>query len=410
MNLAPRQWLRSVHDKLPEPRVLLAPGHLFFSKELALDPAMSEEDVDDFVNLSIEGLSPFPVEQLTWGYLRPEGSNEALVYATPLSRLKSQTEAELGSYFHVFPSFVAALREEPAEVASIRFLSSGKSLTALFFETGKRLPGKVVSRPLPSAECDDATLLQARNALAQKIDTAGYELEEGLWLIEGFFVGSHHQVYSRHRKIVYGEAEESVERPVELTDLQLQAADVRDTALTVKNRQDRQLALKLWKGMQIIAACFILLLLFQFGVWGLSRLTRAIDTRFDERERVVNQVLQREDFVQRLSLDSLQSVDPTLLLSMINDARPDTIYFSDAEADAINKITVKGVSQVGAETVNLYVEKLKALEVVKNVENTPKTKDSQTSFEITVTFDLSILASAAERLKVVDSTVEEDTP
>ena len=406
MKMAPRQWLRSLHDKLPEPRVLLAPGHLFFSQELVLDPSMSEEEIDDFVNLSIEGLSPFPVDQLTWGYLRPEGSNEALVYATPVSRLRSQTEDDLESYFHVFPSFVAALREEPALAPSIRILSSGDSLTALFFETGKRLPHKIISRPQKSADLDDTALLDARNAIAAKISFDGYELEDGVWQVDGFFVGKQNEVYSRYRNLLPGSTGESIERPFELTDSQLQAADVRDTALTAKSLKERQLARKLWKGLQFIAACFILLLLAQFTTWGLSKFTEVIDNRFDKRERIVNQVLQREDFIQRLSLDSLQSADPTLMLTVINDIRPDTIYFTEAEANSIDTITVQGISQVGAERVNLYAENLRSLPIVSDVQNTPSTKDSQTSFDITVTFDIVELAARAQRMKSSETNTE----
>lgn len=409
MNLAPRQWLRSLHDKLPEPRVHLAPGHLFFSQEVVLDPSMSEEEIDDFVNLSIEGLSPFPVDQLTWGYLRPQGSNEAFVYATPTSRLRSQTEDELEEYFHVFPSFVAALREEPATTPTIRFLSSGDSLTALYFEQGKRLPHKIHSRPLKSADLEDSTLLEARDGLAAKIEMGDYELEEGLWQIERFFVGKQNAVYSSHRIILPEGTSESVERPVELTDRQLQAADVRNTALTTKNLKDRQLARKLWTGMQIIAACFILLLLVQFTVWGLTSYTAIIEKRFEERERVVDQVLQREDFIQRLSLDSLQSADPALMLSVINDNRPDSIYFTEAEADSIDTVTVKGISQVGAERVNLYEESLRSLPIVRDVQNTPSTKDSQTSFEITVTFDVIALAAKAQSLRPAETPTEGDS-
>ena len=59
-------------SKLANRKVLLVPGEIFYCHSSTLPPEITDSEIDQFVELSLEGLSPFPLDQLSWGYLRDE--------------------------------------------------------------------------------------------------------------------------------------------------------------------------------------------------------------------------------------------------------------------------------------------------------------------------------------------------
>ena len=44
-------------------------------------------DIEDFVELSLEAVAPFPIEQLNWGYLYHAEMSTILVYAAHRERI-----------------------------------------------------------------------------------------------------------------------------------------------------------------------------------------------------------------------------------------------------------------------------------------------------------------------------------
>ena len=87
--------------------VLLLPGHLFFVESVELPPALETDEVADFAELSIEGIAPFPIEQLNWGFLYSEGASSILIYATHRDRLKQIGVQDIDQYVWVLPDFAA---------------------------------------------------------------------------------------------------------------------------------------------------------------------------------------------------------------------------------------------------------------------------------------------------------------
>ena len=114
--------LAGIREKLPEQQVGLVPGDAFFVRKIDLPPGVSGEDLSAFIQLDLEGNSPFPMDQLAWGYLQHEDSPHAFVYASPRARLKRLDIGPPDSFYQLFPGFVT-LFGEPVEADRIRFLS-----------------------------------------------------------------------------------------------------------------------------------------------------------------------------------------------------------------------------------------------------------------------------------------------
>ena len=50
------------------PGILKVPGHFFFCEYVEVPAELEADDLDDFAEMSLGGLSPFPPEQLAWGF------------------------------------------------------------------------------------------------------------------------------------------------------------------------------------------------------------------------------------------------------------------------------------------------------------------------------------------------------
>ena len=85
-------------EPAPAEQVLVLPGHLFFIETIEVPIDLEAAEIPDFVELSLEGIAPFPIEQLNWGYLYSEDVPSILVYATHRDRLKNAGYTELPAY------------------------------------------------------------------------------------------------------------------------------------------------------------------------------------------------------------------------------------------------------------------------------------------------------------------------
>jgi hypothetical protein len=111
----------------PPPPVVLARGDAFFVRRVALAEG---EPVEAQVTLALEGMAPFPPEQLYHGHLPAADGRSALVFAAFRRRFEAaDTEAWTGAAL-VTPDFVSLLVTRPSG-AGVTLRSAAGLLTAL---------------------------------------------------------------------------------------------------------------------------------------------------------------------------------------------------------------------------------------------------------------------------------------
>lgn len=85
---------------------LYLPKDLFFIETIELPAELADEELDDFAELNLEAIAPFPIEQLNWGYWREADAGRICLYAAHRDRLKQQGYDALEGYTWVFPDFI----------------------------------------------------------------------------------------------------------------------------------------------------------------------------------------------------------------------------------------------------------------------------------------------------------------
>ena len=96
--------------------ILRIPGEHFFCECLSLDSLKNESDtpdsqklVEDFARdiLLNRSFSPYPEEQLAWGYHGSLEEGKIMLFACPLSKLRQLGWQSFEIFRRVFPSFIS---------------------------------------------------------------------------------------------------------------------------------------------------------------------------------------------------------------------------------------------------------------------------------------------------------------
>jgi len=176
--------VESLRGKLPVRTVRLVPGEFFFTRSLDLPPGILPSDIHSFAEFSLESLSPFPMEQLSWGFLTLPGSPNILVYGAYRETLIRNGFTDLEKDSHVYPGFIVGTPREFTE-PSVEFRLFDTTLSAIGFAPRNAVPQWVTSARLPDSESTGDPVKAARQRLLNNIDSSAYAVSDATLEITG---------------------------------------------------------------------------------------------------------------------------------------------------------------------------------------------------------------------------------
>jgi hypothetical protein len=381
----PFGMLSRLQEKLPDLQVGMVPGDAFFVRKVELPEGLSSEELDAFIQLDLEGSSPFPMEALAWGYMQADDSPHAFAYATPKVRLKKLEFSGMETYYQLFPGFVS-LFGDTVDKPTIRFISQTGVLSAIFLQPGQSVPEAIQSRRLIGELLTDDIQMEARDALAASMESSGYTMEDGLWLGEGVDIKNDGNIRFRHRHVVARESGDKVIHDLKVSSSSLWALDLRDASFAGTERQVRQRSSLIWKSLKTAGWIALLILITQVASFGLKGFNILMEGKIGKLEPHAVRVENKLTLAARLTQSTEEDVKPFNLMEVINPLRPDSIFFEKVRSKAFNQLEVEGKSTEGVTPVNAFADSVTQLEYVESVENNSQTRNNQTSFEFLITF------------------------
>jgi len=372
--------------------ILLVPAEMFFCRAIPLPTGIEASDIPQFVEISLEAIAPFPIEQMAWGYLRDPGSTRILIYAAYSNTLRQNGFGDMDRYYHALPGFIAGVVRR-FEQPTVIFLYCEKGLSALFYVAGDSLPVKIISVKLAEdkvdgqAEPTPQTILDCREAMIRDHDMSGYTVDDGITCISAGQVGSDDLVCFLEKRLEpSGDflAEQSRQLPFSVSELW--QSDLRGSDFIERERKQRVTARRLWR-INLLAGCAaVLLLIIQVGLFAygihLNRQEETIVTQTSQVERIEENL----NLLDKIEQFAKQELKLFQMLQTMNNIRPQSIYFTKASADNFNQLQVIGQGN-NVEEVNRFYKSLKQASGVSDVILNVTSRRGKAPFTLTVTFE-----------------------
>jgi Tfp pilus assembly protein PilN len=319
--------------------VIWLPSFHFVVIRVECPNTMTGTERTSFIELAVESHSPFPVEQIYWGYYPEPSSQQALLYMG----LKEQfpvSESAIGSAQYVFPSFLAAVVAK-REYDGIQLFADDYGLSALWFEASNPLPRKVLSRRwsafgVESPPSDNSELLHeiVRNWTKELQVVTDISVNDRPIRLSYLQLESSSTLHLSLDISNWQNGSEIETLSKTLTGDTLYACDVRDETQIQKLKTKALASHRLWRALQIGGAFAASLGLLAIGLLLSGRALESQDAKLQKQASAVEQVNQKEILLDSLDLFSIAALQPFEALERMNRIRPDSLYFRSLEAGA----------------------------------------------------------------------------
>lgn len=396
------------------PTVALLSGEIFFIQRVELPEGMSDADVFSFVQITLEHSSPFPIEQLAWGFLQDPNGKGVLLYSTTHERLKRFQPDNLTDLYHVFPSFISPCMQVWNEPTALCLLQ-GNTLSALYFAANDPIPSIVINQAVP--QNTDRSVFELafamRDALLSNFKHLNPAYEAGILLGTEPTVNKNgdSEFHHKHYRDLNPEAAQILEHTTLERSKVRWNADIRDTAFKNSENKKRLTNRRLQLGLYaagVIFLCIIAAHIFRFGA---KYYNYRLSTTATSQSSHVRKIEDDAALLTRLNQLAEKQFMPFAMLGVLNTTRPSGIYFENIKADPVTGFEVHGISS-SVSQVNEYVSSLEHSEVIEDIKLADiQTRRGKVNFTLIANFDFtSIPASEIETLHApIQSKVETDT-
>jgi hypothetical protein len=377
---------RLFKDAKPQEAAML-PGNRFFVRRLTVEG----EDVPGQVNLALEAISPFPLEQMLVGFVTSADGKQVLAYAAHRRRFTAEESFAWPEDCQVVPEFLALCGHRPA-AGGIVVHRGDERLTALAWKAGEELPAAIVVAEL--ADADEAAL--AREAAARADLAADAPVENVAGALAGALVEGD--------LVLKGEFEGTFVIPKKGLD----DSDIRDSDFLAERRKKERLNLILWNVARLGAAVLVVSLLLDIAGLVVGMRSHSLEVANEARRPLVEDIEASQGITSRILELGVKRLLPIEMLALVNEKRPATVEFTNIHCEikkAKDSTIAKPTMTVDAKTPNAgdisdFLKAVQAMPEVEAVTNSePRVRETSTTFRLEITFKQAALLKAAETIK-----------
>lgn len=339
--------------------MILVPGAYFFIRREEVAATLSESEQAALCELSLEALSPFPLEQLAWGWHRARNGEALLMFAACIPRLKGEGYDSWPEAEHVFPDFFPFILARPTEDPVVVYMHGSWLGGLLFDETAVSLPKKWAFIALPGKTAEEWKTAAESNLPRLYKELTGrdpaapvsiYGLPELRSVRDGVIAVRHRPAFEEAGS---GEGVQWREVDTGKDSRMLWTADLRERTFLDKEKKRRRLEGILWKAFvgSGIAALILVLLCLVYGLGNV--LLRQRLAKIQAQSPAVAVAEENQMLLGKLEEFSRPPIRPFAMLDLLNEDRPANVYFRVAYADNTDLLIVEG-NATNAEEVNRY--------------------------------------------------------
>ncbi|MFT5622381.1 MAG: hypothetical protein ACI9FZ_000301 [Bacteroidia bacterium] len=372
-------------EPAPAEQVLVLPGHLFFIETIHVPVDLEPAEIPDFIELSLESIAPFPVEQLNWGFLYSEDAPTILVYATHRDRLKNAGYTNLQAYAWVLPDF-ATLTGACFPDQTLVALESANTLSLLLFDKGVNIPHTALVASLANGDVDQA--LKELMASAPDLPKAAATLR-----VRTGAIGLSEQGLASFNQESADDSSSALEygawTTLAPTEAQLWQSDVRSADFKVTERSTRRLGTLLmritaWAAIFALVLVGIEILLLASQAW-----LSTVDKQIESQRTAVLMIEDKQALMVKLEQVAKNELRPIAILDAANNIRLRLklgIEYDSVIVEGENHITIEGKA-TSINALNSYTDSLKQSDQFTLIAGPELfTRAGETTFKVTLAY------------------------
>jgi len=360
----------------PPPNVVLLSDAMFFSRALPVTAGASPAEAATQVELALEGISPFPLAQLYYGWFWMPGVEHALVFAAYRRRFTAEQTEAWASAELVLPAFAALLGVEN-EAATTVVLHAPEGLTAVHWESSP-VPVKVLSREL-GADATAEVRAAARDDLLRALGGSSKVIELDSALAP--------DPAKSDREFVF----RSGSLVSRLAGSRVAALDVRDKGDLAALRNSRRRDVVLWRVALGAVAALVLLGVGEIGLVGGRMWQDVRQAKIRGQKPTVDKIMSSQSLANRIEELATKRLLPFEMINALfeDNRKPAEITFSRVVTlpqTGIHTLTIDATAS-NAGQVSVYEATLRNLPMIQRVEvRDLRTRGETATFTLVVTF------------------------
>lgn len=383
-------------------------GYCFFSRTISIPDGLEKAEWDSFTELSLEELSPFPIDQLAWGSVIDEAMAAIFIFAACRPRIPVEAMEEWPEAQNVFPAFLPLLLKNRARPSAAGIVTSS-GITMMRFSGKSSFPIQTISAPLLKEEDEEkpeiGAVLVVADKLKSRLNLSDDADDEGLFEITRSAASKGKVEFDLR---LFGDENAAVETLSVDGDDPIWRADVREIDFISSERRRRVSESRIGWVLAGVGGAVALMLLINFltafGGWLVERRQALVEGQSE----AAFAVQQNSDFLFELEQFSGATFRPFSILEIANkvllEREPRKIEFDSAAVSNTDEVAIQGTSD-NVDEVNQYSERLRQSGYFSQVDLVDvRTRRGKVNFTLNLRFnpDVETATNIGEVAVVVD--------
>lgn len=342
-------------------QVSAAPGHVFFCRRIEIPVDVADDERESYLQLQMEGMSPFPLEHLQFGSCIDQAKRFAFLYS---GYRRSFDGAEVNEWVNrevVIPEFSIGLLAGKADIGTPLLILSEQSISFFEFDDLSELPCCLESFPRTRLEDgsfrpDEEELDDVKSKLGERATNSAMRI----WK-------SNTSIAIEQKKFRLEASESGRPIAVYVDRETLWRMDLRDPASIELAKQEEQRNVIVWR-LTLGLAATLALLIFGDLIWFAERAYVNMREEWNrEQSPIVENIISQQITINELLSFRDSDLMPFDMLVAIQPFLTESVWFTKVETNGTNSLKVYANATSNGQ-VNQFKTRLEQFAKIETVE------------------------------------------
>ena len=349
-------------------KAAMAQGYSFFCRRVEIPGDVKSDELDSFLQLQLESLSPFPLEHLQFGFVIDASRHCAFLYAAYRRSFEHSVASSWEEQEAVIPEFSVGLLAGGLDDETPLLIEGGSSFTYLEFDSLSELPRYFQSIPKRDKDINEGVERSDLESVSAQL-----KAERSVESIRVWKASSQIAIDKKVLKLRAKEEDRHI--VVEVDRNSMWRMDLRDSETVERVQMEERRNYLIWRIAIGMAAMIGLLIAGEF-VWFAEKGYLGLRRGWNEEQApLVEEIVSQKTTINELLSFRESDLIPFDMLVAIEPFRTDSVVFTKVETNGPNSLIVlaNATSNGQANQFKARLERFVKIEAVElqNIQSRP---------------------------------------